>query len=127
MPSATNIPTLNIPIDAVTPAASAAEDDPLWYKDAIIYQAHVKSFFDRNNDGVGDFQGLTQKLDYLQSLVITCLWLLPFFPSPLRDDGYDISDYRSIHPSYGALDDFQAFDRAAHELHMNDLIEPVVH
>ena len=82
--------------------------DPLWYKDAIIYQAHVKSFFDKNNDGVGDFQGLTQKLDYLQSLGITCLWLLPFFPSPLKDDGYDIADYRSIHPAYGTLEDFQA-------------------
>ena len=90
-------------------------DDPLWYKDAIIYQAHVESFFDSNNDGVGDFQGLTQKLDYLQGLGITCLWLLPFFPSPLRDDGYDIADYLNVHPSYGTLDDFKAFVRAAHE------------
>ena len=79
-----------ITTESVQPATSAAEDDPLWYKDAVIYQAHVKSFFDSNNDGVGDFPGLTQKLDYLHGLCVTCLWLLPFFPSPLRDDGYDL-------------------------------------
>src|SRR5205814_3773038 len=73
---ATETPNLTLPIDAVTPAASAAEDEALWYKDAVIYQAHVKSFFDANNDGIGDFAGLTQKLDYLQSLGVTCLWLL---------------------------------------------------
>ncbi len=72
-------------------AGSAA--DPLWYKDAIIYELHVKAFMDGNNDGIGDFQGLLSKLDYVQDLGVTCLWLLPFFPSPLRDDGYDISDY----------------------------------
>src|SRR5262245_58644859 len=77
--------------------------DKLWYKDAVIYQAHVRAFLDSNGDGVGDFQGLTQKLDYLQSLGISCLWLLPFYPSPLRDAGYDIADYEHIHPSYGAL------------------------
>src|SRR5947199_9441600 len=88
---------------------SARMNDPLWYKDAIIYQAHVKSFFDSNGDGIGDFRGLTQKLDYLQGLGVTCLWLLPFFPSPLKADGYDISDYRSVHRSYGTLDEFRAF------------------
>ena len=71
--------------------------DPLWFKDAIIYELHVKAFFDSNNDGIGDFGGLIQKLDYLQDLGVTCLWLLPFFPSPLRDDGYDISDYLNVH------------------------------
>ena len=86
-------------------------DDPLWFKDAIIYEAHVKSFFDSNDDGIGDFNGLTSKLDYLQDLGITCLWLLPFFPSPLKDDGYDISDYRNVHPSYGTLADFKALRR----------------
>src|SRR5712671_2164710 len=104
----------------------AARDDPLWYKDAIIYQAHVRAFFDSNNDGVGDFRGLTQKLDYLQGLGITCLWLLPFFPSPLKDDGYDIADYRNVHPSYGTLDDFKALVNAAHERHIKVLIELVV-
>ena len=118
--------TSPIPTDAVTAAPSAAEDDPLWYKDAIIYQAHIKSLFDANNDGIGDFRGLTQKLDYLQSLGITCVWLLPFFPSPLKDDGYDIADYSSIHPSYGTLDDFKAFVKAAHDRHIKVLIELVV-
>ena len=87
---------------------------PLWYKDAIIYQAHVRAFFDSNNDGVGDFAGLTQKLDYLQGLGISALWLMPFYPSPLRDDGYDIADYENIHPSYGTLDDFDRFLEEAH-------------
>ncbi len=81
------------------PAAS----DPLWYKDAIIYQLHVKAFFDADDDGIGDFQGLCRKLDYLQDLGVTALWLLPFYPSPLRDDGYDISDYKNINPSYGRM------------------------
>jgi maltose alpha-D-glucosyltransferase / alpha-amylase len=114
------------PVDAALSAAGAGSEDPLWYKDAIIYQAHVKSFFDSNNDGIGDFQGLAQKLDYLQSLGITCLWLLPFFPSPLRDDGYDIADYRNVHPSYGTLDDFKALVDAAHSRHIKILIELVV-
>ncbi|MGE0450601.1 MAG: maltose alpha-D-glucosyltransferase [Vicinamibacterales bacterium] len=100
--------------------------DPLWYKDAIIYQLHVKSFFDSTNDGIGDFQGLTQKLDYLQSLGVTCVWLLPFFPSPLKDDGYDISDYCNVHPSYGTIDDFRAFVDAAHQRNIHVLIELVV-
>jgi maltose alpha-D-glucosyltransferase / alpha-amylase len=102
------------------------DDDPLWYKDAIIYEAHVKSFFDSTNDGIGDFRGLASKLDYLQDLGITCLWLLPFFPSPLKDDGYDISDYRNVHPSYGTLDDFREFVREAHARGIRVLIELVV-
>src|ERR1700758_2222285 len=81
------------------------EDDPLWYKDAIIYELHVRAFYDSNDDGIGDFPGLTQKLDYLQDLGITAVWLLPFYPSPLKDDGYDIADYRSVNPSYGSLRD----------------------
>jgi maltose alpha-D-glucosyltransferase/alpha-amylase len=106
--------------------ARGSAHDPLWYKDAIIYETHVKAFFDSNNDGVGDFRGLMQKLDYLQDLGVTCLWLLPFFQSPLRDDGYDISDYRAVHPSYGTLEDFQAFLNAAHERNLQVLIELVV-
>jgi maltose alpha-D-glucosyltransferase/alpha-amylase len=117
---------LSMPADAVSPAPSAPEDDPLWYKDAVIYQAHVKSFFDLNNDGIGDFQGLTQKLDYLQGLGVTCLWILPFFPSPMRDDGYDIADYRSVHPTYGTLDDFKGLVAAAHDRRIKILIELVV-
>ncbi len=77
------------------------DDDPLWYKDAIIYEVHVRAFCDSNGDGVGDFPGLTRKLDYLQALGVTAIWLLPFFPSPLKDDGYDVADYDDVHPAYG--------------------------
>ena len=100
--------------------------DPLWYKDAIIYELHVRAFMDGNNDGIGDFPGLMQKLDYLQDLGVTCLWLLPFFPSPLRDDGYDISDYMTVNPSYGTVEDFKAFLGAAHDRNMQVMIELVV-
>ena len=91
------------------------KSDALWYKDAIIYQLHVKAFFDSNNDGIGDFAGLTAKLDYIQELGVNTIWLLPFYPSPLRDDGYDIADYRDIHPSYGTLQDFKFFVDEAHQ------------
>ncbi len=100
--------------------------DPLWFKDAIIYELHVRAFFDSNGDGIGDFPGLTQKLDYLQDLGVTCLWLLPFFPSPLRDDGYDISDYMNVHPIYGTIDDFRVFLEAAHERGLQVMIELVM-
>ena len=100
--------------------------DPLWYKDAVVYELHVKAFHDSNNDGVGDFPGLLQKLDYLHDLGVTCLWLLPFFPSPLRDDGYDIADYFGVHPQYGTLEEFQTFLAAAHERGLQVIIELVV-
>jgi maltose alpha-D-glucosyltransferase/alpha-amylase len=98
----------------------------LWYKDAVIYQLHVKSFCDSNDDGIGDFKGLTSRLDYLQELGIDCLWLLPMYPSPFRDDGYDIADYYSIHPSYGTLDDFRAFLDAAHDRGLRVITELVL-
>ena len=100
--------------------------DPLWYKDAIIYELPVKSFCDGNGDGIGDFQGLHERLDYLHRLGVTCIWLLPFFPSPLKDDGYDIADYVSVHPSYGTLEDFREFLKAAHERGMRVVIELVL-
>jgi maltose alpha-D-glucosyltransferase/alpha-amylase len=100
--------------------------NPLWYKDAIIYELHVRAFKDSNGDGIGDFPGLIQKLDYLQDLGVTCLWLLPFFPSPLKDDGYDISDYMNVHSMYGTLDDFRAFLTGAHERDLQVMIELVV-
>ena len=100
--------------------------DPLWYKDAIIYELHVKAFMDGNNDGIGDFQGLLSKLDYVQDLGVTCLWLLPFFPSPLRDDGYDISDYLSVHPNYGTMEDFREFLIQAHNRGIQVMIELVI-
>jgi maltose alpha-D-glucosyltransferase/alpha-amylase len=93
-------------------AHTELETDELWFKDAIIYQLHVKTFADSNNDGIGDF-GLTQKLDYLQDLGVTALWLLPFYPAPGRDDGYDISDYRHINPDFGTMPDFRRFMQEA--------------
>jgi maltose alpha-D-glucosyltransferase/alpha-amylase len=100
--------------------------DPLWYKDAVIYQAHVRAFLDSNNDGIGDFAGLTQKLEYLQRLGVNTVWLLPFYPSPLRDDGYDIADYENIHPSYGTLDDFDRFIEEAHRRQIRVITELVI-
>ncbi len=102
------------------------EENPLWYKDAVIYEVHVRAFFDSEGDGIGDFLGLTQKLDYLQDLGITAIWLLPFYPSPLRDDGYDIADYTDIHPQYGKLDDFRAFLEAAHDRGIRVITELVL-
>lgn len=104
----------------------ASATDPLWYKDAIIYELHVRAFSDSNGDGIGDFPGLITKLDYLQDLGVTCIWLLPFFPSPLRDDGYDISNYVDVNPSYGTLSDFKSFLGAAHLRNMQVMIELVV-
>ena len=103
-----------------------SEENWLWYKDAIIYEVHVRAFFDSVGGGHGDFRGLVQKLDYLQDLGITAIWLLPFYPSPLRDDGYDIADYTSIHPEYGKLDDFKAFLDAAHERGLRVITELVL-
>jgi maltose alpha-D-glucosyltransferase/alpha-amylase len=101
-------------------------DDPLWYKDAIIYEVHVRAFSDSGTDGIGDFRGLTAKLDYLQDLGVTAIWLLPFSPSPWRDDGYDVSDYTDVHSSYGTLSDFQAFLRQAHRRGLRVITEVVV-
>ena len=103
-----------------------AAQDALWYKDAVIYQVHVRAFYDSSGDGNGDFRGLAQKLDYLQELGVTAIWLMPFFPSPLRDDGYDIADYRSVNPTYGTLDDFKAFLEAAHQRGIRVIIEMVL-
>src|SRR5690606_5195993 len=89
--------------------------DPHWYKDAVIYELHVRAFADSNADGIGDFPGLTSKLDYLKDLGVTAIWLLPFYPSPLLDDGYDIADYTAVNPSYGSLRDVRAFIREAHK------------
>ncbi|HEY8020259.1 MAG TPA: maltose alpha-D-glucosyltransferase [Thermoanaerobaculia bacterium] len=101
-------------------------EDPLWYKDAILYELHVRAFADSNGDGMGDFRGLTAKLDYLEQLGVTAIWILPFYPSPWRDDGYDISDYTSVHPAYGNLTDFKAFLREAHRRGLKVITELVV-
>ncbi len=113
-------------MDARTKPAATTELDQLWYKDAIIYQLHLKSFFDSNGDGIGDFQGLISKLDYIADLGVNTLWLLPFYPSPLLDDGYDIKDYRGVHPDYGSLADFRQFVREAHARGIRVITELVV-
>src|SRR6187551_2925342 len=100
--------------------------DPLWYKDAIIYELHVKTFCDSDGDGMGDFRGLMEKLDYLQELGVTAIWLLPFYPSPMRDDGYDIADYFDVNPKFGTLDDFRAFLDAAHDRNLRVITELVI-
>jgi maltose alpha-D-glucosyltransferase/alpha-amylase len=104
----------------------ALAGDELWFKDAIIYQLHVKTFFDSNNDGIGDFAGLTEKLDYLRDLGVTALWLLPFYPSPGRDDGYDIADYRRVNPEFGSMKDFRRFMQEAKRRHLRVLSELVI-
>lgn len=102
------------------------DDEKHWYKDAVIYELHIKAFFDSNGDGIGDFQGLMQKLDYLEDLGVTAIWVLPFYPSPLRDDGYDIADYYNINPSYGKLRDFKRFIREAHNRGLKVITELVI-
>jgi len=102
------------------------EDDPLWYKDAVIYELHIKAFYDSNGDGIGDFRGLKEKLPYIEDLGITALWLLPFYPSPLKDDGYDISDYFNIHPEYGTRREFKEFLREAHKRGIRVITELVL-
>jgi maltose alpha-D-glucosyltransferase/alpha-amylase len=111
---ATNDPTINL------------DADPLWYKDAILYEVHARAFADSDDDGMGDFRGLTRNLDYLQDLGVTAIWLLPFFPSPWRDDGYDISNYNDVHPAYGTLRDFQTFLKQAHRRGIRVITEVVL-
>ena len=110
----------------VSPVDLAWVNDPLWYKDAIIYELHVKAFKDSDDDGFGDFRGLTEKLDYLQDLGVNTLWLLPFYPSPMRDDGYDISDYHNVHPNYGNRNDVRNFVREAHRRGLKVITELVI-
>jgi maltose alpha-D-glucosyltransferase/alpha-amylase len=102
------------------------QSSPLWYKDAVIYELHVRAFYDSDGDGAGEFKGLTNKLDYLKDLGVSAVWLLPFYPSPWRDDGYDISDYTGIHPAYGTLDDFKAFLEEAHRRDIRVITELVL-
>jgi maltose alpha-D-glucosyltransferase/alpha-amylase len=114
------------PLEISSETTVTAASDAQWYKDAIIYQLHVRAFHDSDGDGIGDFVGLTQKLDYLQDLGATAIWLLPFYPSPLKDDGYDIADYRSINPSYGTMRDFSNFLREAHARGLRVITELVI-
>ena len=102
------------------------ESNPTWFKTAVFYEIHTRAFFDGNDDGSGDFRGLQQKLDYLQWLGIDCIWMLPFYPSPLRDGGYDIADFYGINPDYGTVEDFRGFVEAAHERGMRVIVDLVM-
>ena len=108
------------------PRAAAFIEDPLWYKDAVIYQVHVKSYFDSNNDGIGDFPGLIAKLDYIAELGVNTIWLLPFYPSPRRDDGYDIAEYKAVHSDYGTMADAKRFIAEAHKRGLRVITELVI-
>src|SRR6202045_3175800 len=107
---------VQVPVLDTAPPTGISADDALWYKDAVIYQVNVKSFFDSNDDGIGDFKRLTSKLEYIRDLGVNTIWLMPFYPSPLKDDGYDIADYQDVHPQFGTLDDFRAMLQEAHRL-----------
>ena len=113
------------PLESTAPSGLVV-DDPLWYKDAVIYQLNVKSFFDSNDDGIGDFPGLTSKLGYIRDLGVNTIWLMPFYPSPLKDDGYDIAEYTNIHPQFGTLDDFRTMLVEAHRLGLKVVTELIV-
>src|SRR5271154_1767227 len=115
-------------IPALDPTALTGlqSQDALWYKDAVIYQVNVKSFFDSNADGIGDFKGLTSKLEYIRDLGVNTLWVMAFYPSPLRDDGYDIADYQNVHPQFGTLDDFRAMLHEAHRLGLKVVTELII-
>ena len=106
--------------------APSPQDEALWYKDAVIYQMHVKAFFDSNDDGLGDFPGLIEKLDYVRDLGVNTIWLLPFYPSPMKDDGYDVSDYHNVHPQYGTRSDLRTLMREAHRRGLRVITELVV-
>jgi maltose alpha-D-glucosyltransferase/alpha-amylase len=118
-----NAPVSHIALETVEIDTS---DDPLWYRDAVIYQLNVKAFFDSNNDGMGDFQGVTAKLDYVKDLGVNTIWLMPFYPSPLRDDGYDIAEYEDVHPQYGTLADFREMMAEAHKRGLRVITELVI-
>ena len=115
---------INMP--AANHSREGLDHDPFWYKSGVIYEVHVRAFYDGDEDGIGDFRGLTEKLDYIKDLGVTALWLLPFYPSPLKDDGYDISDYFNIHPMYGTLNDFKVFLREAHHRGLRVITELVL-
>src|SRR4026208_255659 len=119
---------MQLPIASLTASRlkSQTMSDSLWYKDAIIYELHVRTFHDSNADGIGDFRGLIEKLDYLQELGISAIWLLPFYPSPLKDDGYDIADYYDVNPNYGTLQDLRDFLAAAHLRGLRVITELVI-
>jgi maltose alpha-D-glucosyltransferase/alpha-amylase len=117
---------VQVPVLDTAPPTGINADDALWYKDAVIYQVNVKSFLDSNDDGIGDFKGLTSKLEYIRDLGVNTIWLMPFYTSPLKDDGYDIADYQNVHPQFGTLDDFRAMLHEAHRLGLKVVTELII-
>ncbi len=117
---------VQVPVLDTAPPTGITADDALWYKDAVIYQVNVKSFLDSNDDGIGDFKGLTSKLEYIRDLGVNTIWLMPFYPSPLKDDGYDIADYQNVHPQFGTLDDFRVMLHKAHRLGLKVVTELII-
>ncbi len=117
---------VQVPVLEAAPPTGISANDALWYKDAVIYQVNVKSFFDSNADGIGDFKGLTSKLEYIRDLGVNTIWLMPFYPSPLKDDGYDIADYQNVHPQFGTLDDFRDMLHEAHRLGLKVITELII-
>ena len=122
----TSAPRQNNLMTTSKQAREGLAPDPSWYKTGVIYEVHVRAFYDADGDGAGDFRGLTEKLDYIKDLGVTAIWLLPFYPSPLKDDGYDIADYCNTHPMYGTLADFKAFLREAHRRGLRVITELVL-
>ena len=118
--------TAQVPLPDTALLTGISADDALWYKDAVIYQVNVKSFLDSNDDGIGDFKGLTLKLEYIRDLGVNAIWLMPFYPSPLKDDGYDIADYQNVHPQFGTLDDFRTMLHEAHRLGLKVVTELII-
>src|SRR4026209_1778591 len=119
-------PSTDEELAAAQQAVTAPPEAPLSYKDAVIYQIHVKAFVDSNDDGVGDSKGLASKLDYVKDLGVNTIWLMPFYPSPVRDDGYDISEYEDVHRQYGSLDDFREMLDQAHRRELRVITELVI-
>jgi maltose alpha-D-glucosyltransferase / alpha-amylase len=117
---------VQVPVLDTAPPTGISANDALWYKDAVIYQVNVKSFFDSNADGIGDFKGLTSKLEYIRDLGVNTIWLMPFYPSPLKDDGYDIADYQNVHPQFGTLEDFRDMLKEAHRLELKVITELII-
>src|ERR1700743_1272269 len=117
---------VQVPVLDTAPPTGIIANDALWYKDAVIYQVNVKSFLDSNADGIGDFKGLTSKLEYIRDLGVNTIWLMPFYPSPLKDDGYDVSDYKNVHPQYGTLEDFRVMLAEAHRLGLKVVTELII-
>jgi maltose alpha-D-glucosyltransferase / alpha-amylase len=117
---------VQVPVLETAPPTGIIADDALWFKDAVIYQVNVKSFLDSNDDGIGDFKGLTSKLEYIRDLGVNTIWLMPFYTSPLKDDGYDIADYQNVHPQFGTLDDFRVMLHKAHRLGLKVVTELII-